>query len=565
MQYFNNISTTLKWGCPDFHNLALVFFGFAFSTKRLFELEYQAPKARRIGHCSPNSAISAVRIATPQPHVCREIVCVFIKLAQSKDLSIGSSIFRYMIRRNMSLYIMILVSMLVATSFSGCISFDLYGVGNAFNISDLTVPVVPSYDPNEPLSVPEATQSSQPSYIYKMRWEVGEVYADYGGVVSISIDNTGPNDIFVYRYGLSWLDTDISIFKNVSVRINASEEKNLGLLFFTAPLTAGNHSYKLSISLLINHNLHKEIFGDRWYDAGSKESKVSYIDVKPIGEGSDYSTKYNPHIYYDKVNELIEPTDSLVHNESFNLAREYPGDYNIYQVCAVFDFLINEITYKEEERDVWASPHQTLITKEGDCEDHSLLFASMVTAIGGTARIYLIENHAFSAVYIGNTSIEVENITSAIKKYYSGDFQFHYLKDELGYWLIADTLGSFYLGGLPVNSAPTGYSSEEWQWDFTDTSILIKVDVTGKPLSLLWIFQGINWIVIFLCLGIVAVILLIIIKRRKTAYALPICMICHNPILEEYVICECGAAYHKNCAEKTNRKCLKCGMPLPSF
>ena len=44
----------------------------------------------------------------------------------------------------------------------------------------------------------------------------------------------------------------------------------------------------------------------------------------------------------------------------------------------------------------------TLKVGAGDCEDQAILLSSMIEAVGGTTRVYLTDNHAFAAVYIGN-------------------------------------------------------------------------------------------------------------------------------------------------------------------
>jgi len=52
-----------------------------------------------------------------------------------------------------------------------------------------------------------------------------------------------------------------------------------------------------------------------------------------------------------------------------------------------------------------------------------------------------------------------------------------YLTDDSGYWLVIDTTGFPYAGGLPAKAAPT---SSDGEWTVL-SSYLVNVDVTGAP------------------------------------------------------------------------------------
>jgi hypothetical protein len=90
------------------------------------------------------------------------------------------------------------------------------------------------------------------------------------------------------------------------------------------------------------------------------------------------------------------------------------------------------------------------------------------------------------ALYIGNES-EVQPIIEAIRDYYQSNIPIFWLSDELGAWLILDTIGSIYTGGLPLGASPVRTQEDidsdlndfSGSWDFIDTENLYIVDI--KP------------------------------------------------------------------------------------
>jgi len=82
--------------------------------------------------------------------------------------------------------------------------------------------------------------------------------------------------------------------------------------------------------------------------------------------------------------------------------------WDLWQIQMILEWYQNNIAYycDPDGQDYWQEPHLTLEGKGGDCDDHALLFASMVLSIGGKARIVVSaknskEAHAFCEVAIG--------------------------------------------------------------------------------------------------------------------------------------------------------------------
>lgn len=365
---------------------------------------------------------------------------------------------------------------------SGCISLPFGSVNReGFSREDLTAPLSYPYTP-EREEKPAGTISAQPGYSYNISWEVSKAYVGYGGVAKIRVNNTGDNDIFIYDFGIKiglhewkWGDDDTGII------VHTGEEKKAYLTFGSLP-TPGKYVYEFTMSFMVNNKAGNFPFHNKyeWHDSGTSTIKKEDcdVDIRPYNSSSNYKYSKNYYYYFDKINDMVDPFDISILSKAREITSPYPGAYNIFQVCAIFDYLREEIFYIEEEEDIWSSPIDTLKKCSGDCEDFATLFSALVASKGGTARVYLTDNHAFAAVYIGSKAKAVE-LFQEIEKYYDSDLFFAVFEDEFGYWLVADPLGSFYLGGLPVGADVIGPSQENnvYNWDFVGTTKVNIIDV----------------------------------------------------------------------------------------
>jgi transglutaminase-like putative cysteine protease len=160
----------------------------------------------------------------------------------------------------------------------------------------------------------------------------------------------------------------------------------------------------------------------------------------------------------------------------------------MYQVCALFDMVKEEVEYVSDPRgnDIWEPANVTLRIGAGDCEDQAILLSSMVEAIGGTTRIYLTDNHAFTAVYLGNGTDSIEGAVKGVRAYY-GNVDVNYLTDEYGSWIMLDPTSSLYAGGLPGKTAQTmirGLEGNETKrsWTFVDTRQVKVIDISTRAI-----------------------------------------------------------------------------------
>ena len=109
----------------------------------------------------------------------------------------------------------------------------------------------------------------------------------------------------------------------------------------------------------------------------------------------------------------VEP--DKVHDTAVDITSNYPGDYTVDQVSAIFSHLVEKWHYIGDPRGVndFFYANETLKRGEkancvgvGDCGDFAILMSALVESIGGTTRIILASNnttggHAYAEVYLG--------------------------------------------------------------------------------------------------------------------------------------------------------------------
>ena len=84
--------------------------------------------------------------------------------------------------------------------------------------------------------------------------------------------------------------------------------------------------------------------------------------------------------------------------------------------------------------------------------------------------MYLTDDHAFAAVYVGT---DTEEISKAISEYY-GSVPVRYMEDASGSWLILDATSGMYVGDIPAGAISTGS-----MWGFVNTTRVVVVDVVA--------------------------------------------------------------------------------------
>lgn len=332
-------------------------------------------------------------------------------------------------------------------------------------------PAVPPYTPGYE-EKPAANAYYEPGYRFSLEWEISHLFEEDGGVARVWLKNSGSNPLFVYQVGVrgDWVEEGMWYSKDTGLAVAPGERRDLGLVSFLGPDTPGEHEVEFGVALLAGTG------EGAWYDYGAVlmdpvtyEFEEHAWERGVLYEGADHHT-------FTKLNELVDPTAPGVRETAIRVAGEYGGEYNVYQLCALFDWVRDEIGYVSDPRgaEYWAPPDETLQARGGDCEDHAILLVSMIEAIGGATRIILTEDHAFASVYIGDPE-HADKVMDAVCAYYGDELSFAYWEMGGEVWLVLESTGGLYPGDLPVGAKFT-----ENGWCFTGTEVVYFVDIVPE-------------------------------------------------------------------------------------
>lgn len=133
----------------------------------------------------------------------------------------------------------------------------------------------------------------------------------------------------------------------------------------------------------------------------------------------------------------------------FKDVRGYSDYRTIIQCFAVFKEINRRWNYVSDpkEGDYIATASESLLYFSGDCDDHSILMAASVKAIGGTPRLIHTKGHIYPEILIGS-NIDLEKVNFLIKNVLfvneSNEKQLHYHIDERGQvWLNLDYTATY--------------------------------------------------------------------------------------------------------------------------
>ncbi|WP_407357040.1 transglutaminase family protein [Methanolobus sp. WCC5] len=385
--------------------------------------------------------------------------------------------------RNIVLYAAICIASIIIMMPSGCLSEPMNKVGDIFypssinlfqnenyyeiNPDELTVPVVPEQLKSPYEKRPSELSDSLPGFEISSYYYYTQFYEGSESIISVYVKNTGDSPVFIYKFGFLLMQENELVTRDIGLTVNPGDEKKIGIISLRVAQGVEELKLQPQVSLLAQTK------SEKWHDYRTQHFEVISIDVSGMESMQNPTYRYNPENIFIQMNSKIDPFDLELRKMAAESAKRYPGEYNIYQVCSLFDDTKEKIQYISDPRgkDLWSPPGDTLAVGAGDCDDYAILLASLIESIGGTSRIYLTDTHAFAAVYIGNNTEEIAN---AIGDYY-GSVPIYYTTDEYGCWLMMDPTSSIYPGGLPGGTAPTDDT-----WTFLDTNTVIVIDIAPQ-------------------------------------------------------------------------------------
>jgi len=213
----------------------------------------------------------------------------------------------------------------------------------------------------------------------------------------------------------------------------------------------------VSLSILnygANNNLRKKV--DFYVNNGL--SSASYTISIPSSTLDYYNEQ--PHPHHDYIDEyyvatIIESYCTPNNNVIINIAQAIQGKCTDQSdseemINALLSFT-QAIGYKTEDTDLCKYPLETIFN-QGDCEDLSVLFGSLVVALGFDTIIIIIalydetENewggHACIGVYL-------DFVPSA---HTGSSFSYYFDIDSKEYWICETTSQGWMIGDLPVSN-----------------------------------------------------------------------------------------------------------------
>ncbi len=380
--------------------------------------------------------------------------------------------------RSMKKLIAVIVALMIITVASvGYLATDSSSSG--FGPGDLAAPEIMRADAVN-VSMPSPLTATSPPTDMAFKWRITEdIYAGAGGALRLSIENmNSAGRLYIYGFGLIW-DDGSSTYRNCSVYVPAGGMASLGLLVFAAPDEPGTYGYRVVVKVAASEMVRTLFKGwsEAWHDYGELGSSSDQsAEVAPLVEETQTEVSYNVKAYYARINSLVSYEAAA--GVADEIRAERPGEYNILQIVEAYEWVRDAIRYQEDGAvDYWQSAGETLERGCGDCEDHAILMSSIIGALGGNARVNIVKGHAFPTVFVGTTQEQMAQVEAAIASYYGlpdGQLTASYLVDETGYWLVVDTTGFPYAGGIPAQS---GYSADGG-WSM-GSDYLYAIDATG--------------------------------------------------------------------------------------
>lgn len=146
----------------------------------------------------------------------------------------------------------------------------------------------------------------------------------------------------------------------------------------------------------------------------------------------------------DYKNPKVRNFAVMATTKHFRDVKGYGGYRQLIQCFAVFKEINSRWIYVNDPRgrDYIARADESVTLLAGDCDDHAILMAACVKAIGGVPRLIHTTGHIYPEILIGKKA-DLETVNYLVKKVLfpkeSEGFELHYHLDEYGQvWLNLD-------------------------------------------------------------------------------------------------------------------------------
>jgi transglutaminase-like putative cysteine protease len=102
------------------------------------------------------------------------------------------------------------------------------------------------------------------------------------------------------------------------------------------------------------------------------------------------------------IESFLMPTDPLVKNVATRIATAGCDSSLLCQAKSEFYFVRDNFVYVAEYDDYIQTPAEMLSTHGGDCDDHAVLLANLLRAIGVPTKFAYQPNHVYVKAYIAD-------------------------------------------------------------------------------------------------------------------------------------------------------------------
>jgi WD40 repeat protein len=174
---------------------------------------------------------------------------------------------------------------------------------------------------------------------------------------------------------------------------------------------------------------------------------VVFLSGYTICGNCQSSAPINDEFFKQDIIKKLDINNTDVEETAIEIAKDYPGSYNINQICAIYDYLMKgNWAFLSETNgfDKIKYANYTLRLGKpdfigiGDCDDFAVLIASLIESLGGTTKInyawskigpdnegkFKLGGHAYAEVYLGEIETrdgmaKVENLISWLMDNYN--------------------------------------------------------------------------------------------------------------------------------------------------
>ncbi len=200
-----------------------------------------------------------------------------------------------------------------------------------------------------------------------------------------------------------------------------------------------------------------------WLGYGTFAGKYGFTQVYNDGRAFMYSLKNNPSLEkiiskdsssvpfqgeligaIDYQNPIVRDFAVAATNEFFKKEQQEDNYYRVPIQCfAVFKKINSGWNYVNDPQggEYFAKASESVKLLAGDCDDHAVLMAACVKAIGGKPRLVHTTGHIYPELLIGNRH-DLEHLNYLIKEKLfpleSKGHDLHYHEDKNGIWLNLD-------------------------------------------------------------------------------------------------------------------------------